>query len=186
MATSPPPNIQPYYAQVAEKVTTSPGTIQSAPPHQGLTNLPACFWITGQAVPAQTSVTMDLPGAPDAGGQQIIYHITLTVALDHVTWNFGDGSGSKTVPPLPCSAISGAPASLVAHNYVRISDYQPSGFYTVTATETYVGSVVMTWTDDNGPQRQNVDLGSAATQNVTTAPFPIQVEQEEAVGTGDH
>lgn len=178
-ATSPLPDLSPYYAQVFEEIRTSPGNISAAPPnHTGLVNLPTCFWLTGQAVPDQKQVTMDLKGAPDAAGQQITYHITLTVTLESTSWTFGDASTTETPAPTQCVGISGDPSSLVAHDYLN---YSTSSFM-VTASETYTGSVTMTWTDSNGPQAPPAMGGP--TQTITTAPYPIKVDQEEGLGTG--
>lgn len=178
-ATSPPPNLNPYYAQIFQEIKTSPGTISAAPPnHSGLVNLPTCFWLTGQAVPQQKQVTMDLKGAPDPAGQQITYHITLTVTLNQLSWDFGDASITQTPPPTQCVGISGDPHSLVAHAYVTYSNPD----FMVTASETYTGSVTMTWTDSNGPQAPPAVGGP--TQTITTAPYPIKVDQEEGLGTG--
>lgn len=178
-ATSPPPDLSSYYAKIFEQIQTSPGAISAAPPnHTGLVNLPACFWLTGQAVPGQTQVTMDLKGAPNSAGKQITYHITLTVALQQpLTWDFGDGSSTQTPAPTDCVGISGDPLSLVAHDYVTYSD----GDFMVTASETYAGSVTMTWTDDNGPESQTV---AGPTQTITTPAYPIKVDQEEGLGIG--
>ncbi len=177
-ATSPPPDLTQYYAQVFEEIRTSPGIITAAPPnHTGLVNLPACFWLTGQAVPQQKRVTMDLKGAPDSAGQQITYHITLTVSLQYATWNFGDGSTTGTPAPTVCVGISGDPPSLVAHDYVTYSNPE----FMVTASETYDGSVNMTWSDSNGPESEAVP---GPTETIATAPYPIKVDQEEGVGTG--
>ncbi|MGH7919230.1 MAG: hypothetical protein ACREQM_04700 [Candidatus Dormibacteraceae bacterium] len=177
-ASSPPPDLAPYYAQIFEAIQTAPGSISAAPPnHTGLVNLPACFWLTGQSVPQQQQETMVLPGAPNPGGQQINYRITLTVKLQYTTWSFGDGSSAGVAPPIPCVGISGDPPSLVAHDYLRYSD----GDFQVSAAETYAGSVTMSWIDDNGTHAQVV---SGPTQTVTVAPYPIEVDQEEAVGTG--
>lgn len=178
-ATSPPPDLTQYYAQIFQEIATSPGTISAAPPnHTGLVNLPTCFWLTGQAVPHQKQVTMDLKGAPDSAGQQITYHITLTVTLQHTNWGFGDGSESQTPAPTECVGISGDPPSLVAHEYVSYS----SPDFMVTASETFAGSVTMTWTDSNGPQAPPPVAGP--TQTITTDPYPIKVDQEEGLGTG--
>ncbi len=121
---------------------------------------------------------MDLKGAPDSAGQQITYHITLTVTLKDTSWSFGDGSSTQTPAPTQCVGISGDPHSLVAHDYVAYSN--PN--FTVTASETYAGSVTMTWTDSNGPQSQPAVDGP--TQTITTAPYQIKVDQEEGLGTG--
>lgn len=177
-ATSPPPNLNQYYAQIFEEITTSPGNIAAAPPnHTGLVNLASCFWLTGQAVPKQKQVTMTLKGAPNSAGQQIAYQVTLTVTLQNVTWNFGDGSSAGTPPPTQCVGISGDPPSLVAHDYVSYSDSD----FMVTASETYGGSVSMTWTDDNGSESETL---TGPAQTIATDPYPVKVDQEEGLGTG--
>lgn len=182
MATSPPPNVGPYLAQAMEQILTRPGTISAAPPnHTGLVNLPQCYWVTGQSVPKTQTISMDLKGAPNAAGQQITYHISLTVWLDKMVWNFGDGSQQTTTVPLPCVGDSGDPQTLVAHNYTTYSQDQPNGTFLVTASETYQASAVMTWIDDTGSRQMNVPLNPAS-EEITTAPYPVQIEQEEGVG----
>lgn len=183
MATSPPPNLAPYVDQAFEQIITSPGTIAAAPPdHTGLVNLPQCYWLTGQSVAGKQSVSMDLKGAPNASGRQITYHIALTVALDSVVWNFGDGSQQTTTIPIPCIGDSGGASSLVAHDYVTYSQDQPDGNFLVTAAETYRASAVMTWVDDNGPQSENVTLNGNTT-TISTPPYPVRIDQEEGVGS---
>lgn len=183
MATSPPPNLGPYLAQAFEEILTQPGTISAAPPnHTGLVNLPQCYWLTGQSVPKTQTVSMDLKGAPNGAGQQITYHIALTVSLDRTVWNFGDGSQQTTTVPLQCVGDSGDPPTLVAHNYTTYSQDQPGGTFLVTASETYGASAVMTWTDDTGPQQMNVALDPAG-ETLTTAPYPVRVDQEEGLGS---
>lgn len=178
-ATSPPPDLGPYYAQVLEQIETSPGTITAAPPnHTGLVNLPTCFWLTGQAVPNQKQVTMDLKGAPGPGGQQITYHITLTVTLQNISWSFGDRTNTQVPAPPACIGISGGPPTLVAHDYVTYSDPD----FMVSASETYGASATITWTDDNGPESPPPVAGP--TQTIATAPYPIKVDQEEGLGSG--
>lgn len=183
MATSPPPNLAPYVAQAFEQIVTNPGTIKAAPPnHTGLVNLPQCYWLTGQSVTGKQTVSMDLKGAPNASGQQITYHIALTVTLNNIIWNFGDGSEQTTTVPIPCIGDSGGASSLVAHNYVTYSQDQPNSSFLVTASETYQASAVMTWVDDNGPESENVTLNGNTT-TVATPPYPVRIDQEESVGS---
>lgn len=109
-ATSPPPNLDRYYAQIFEEIRTSPGTVSAAPNnHTGLVNLPACFWLTDQAVPDQKQVSAVLNGRPNSAGKQIAYHITLTVTLESTAWSFGDGSTTRMPAPTTCVGLSGAP-----------------------------------------------------------------------------
>lgn len=183
MATSPPPNLAPYVAQAFEQIVTNPGTIAAAPPnHTGLVNMPQCYWLTGQSVTGTQTVSMDLKGAPNAAGQQITYHISLTVKLTETTWNFGDGSQQTTTVPIPCVGDSAGGSGLVAHNYVTYSQGQPNGTFLVTAAETYQASAAMTWSDDQGPHTQNVTLNNATT-TLTTPPYPVRIDQEEGVGS---
>lgn len=183
MATSPPPNLAPYVAQAFEQIVTNPGTIAAAPPnHTGLVNMPLCYWLTGQSVTGAQTVSMDLKGAPNAAGQQITYHISLTVKLTDTTWNFGDGSQQTTTVPIPCVGDSAGGSGLVAHNYVTYSQGQPNGTFLVTAAETYQASAAMTWSDDQGPHTQNVTLSNATT-TLTTPAYPVRIEQEEGVGS---
>src|SRR5207302_6634921 len=56
-ASSPPPAVGPYVAQVLDGLRAAAGTIGSLPTPYGLVNLPTCFWIHNIGVPAERDLT---------------------------------------------------------------------------------------------------------------------------------
>ncbi|HEV1997781.1 MAG TPA: hypothetical protein VGR61_06585 [Candidatus Dormibacteraeota bacterium] len=155
--------------------------------------LPSCFWITG----TNPSKTFELQlHASAQGGRSITYVYRVSVGLQNVHWDYGDGTsydgdiGHPWSPATPNDCTN-------AHTYERISrrgnpgavGCPPSyphptaddGCYAVTATETYSVQVAAYWFDGantHGP----VDMGSFAPITVTpTQPTYVRVLQIEGV-----
>jgi len=164
-ATSPPPPIGPYIANVIRDLKTAPGTVHSLPSPNGLVNLPTCFWIDDMAVPAERDLNLVLPGPPDGSGRRIFYTYLIRVFFAGVDWNFDDPYGNDQVQPHPAC---GQHPQLTAHSYQMISEKRsPDGFYHIAATEKYQVTVDLYWDDTYGPHHRSVDPG---------IPLPIAVQ----------
>jgi hypothetical protein len=155
--------------------------------------LPSCFWMTG----ASTAKNLELQiHAPATGGRNITYVYRVSVGLQDIHWDYGDGASYNGDVGHPWS--SAAPDDCTnAHTYQRISRLgnpgavacpasyphptADDGCYAVTATETYSVRVAAYWFDGantHGP----VDLGSFAPIRVGPAlPTYIRVLQIEGV-----
>ena len=141
--------------------------------------LPSCFWMTGVNRAENLELRVH---APATGGRSITYVYRVSVGLQNVHWDYGDGTGYDGDVGHPWSPA--APDDCTnAHTYERISRLgnpgavacpasyphptADDGCYAVTATETYSVRVAAYWFDGantHGP----VDMGSFAP--ITVAP----------------
>jgi hypothetical protein len=171
------PSIQAKLAEIRN--STDGGVMGTSPtdPTRQFVNLPSCFWINGAPPPTVFEVSIDAP--PNSEGRGLTYVYRVTVGLQTVHWDNGDGTGwdGDAGAPYDSSGTCTNP-----HTYSRISAIgnpgamscpaaypHPSpddGCYKVTATETYAVSVIAYW-NDNGPQTQSQDMGSQAPFTVT-------------------
>jgi hypothetical protein len=150
----PQPTRQPGYGldqidlkQVARGVVQS-GDVSSMPqansPLAGLVNLPTYFWLVGVNAIQPLTQVLRIATPADITGRSLVYQYIVTTGLDHVVWDFGDGSrqmygGTEGLgQPWPQH-------STVQHSYVKISSGSPGGTYKVTATETYQVNVTAVW-----------------------------------------
>ncbi|MGI8609625.1 MAG: hypothetical protein ACR2MY_10435 [Candidatus Dormibacteria bacterium] len=155
--------------------------------------LPSCFWMTGVNKAESLELRMHEPAN---GGRSITYVYRVTVGLQNVHWDYGDGASYDGDVGHPWTAA--APDDCTnPHTYERISrlgnpgavacpaNYPhptaDDGCYAVTATETYSVQVAAYWFDGattHGP----VDMGGFA-PIVVTPPQPtyVRVLQIEGV-----
>lgn len=145
---SPAPSFMPWVDQIKKDTQARAGTVGALPtPDRGLVNLPQCFWVQNIGIAAERDVLLVLAGPPDATGRQIFYNFVIRVRLvQPMSWDFGDNDPSQVAPPPAC----GDHAGLVAHQYHKISAYNPGGRYPVHATEQYTVTVDEMWDDSNG------------------------------------
>ena len=156
------------------------------------TFVPSCFWMTGTN--PGTSWELQLHD-PTADGRSIIYVYRVTVGLQNVHWDYGDGSSYDGDVGHPWT--SGTPDCTNAHTYERVSRLGnpgavacPAGYphptaddgcYAVTATQTYAVHVAAYWFDGSQP-RGPVDMGAFAPITVTPPqPTYVRVLQIEGV-----
>lgn len=182
-ATSPPPPIGPYVAQVAGGLRAGAGTIASLPSPNGLVNLPTCFWLEGVTIPDERDFKIVLPGPPDPANRRIYYTYLIRVFFSGVDWNFDDPFGNDQVAPHPAC---GQHPQLTAHSYEMISEkWSSDGFYHVSATEKYQVTVDLYWDDSYGPHHRSVDPGIPLPITVSPpGPYNQYVGQVEAIPMG--
>ena len=182
-ATSPPPPIGPYVAQVAAGLAVGAGSVASLPSPNGLVNLPTCFWLDGVTIPDERDFRIVLPGAPDQANRRIYYTYLIRVFFGGVEWNFDDPYGNDQVAPHPAC---GEHPQLTAHSYQMISEkWSQDGFYHVVATERYQVTVDLYWDDSYGPHHQTVDPGIPLPITVSPpGPYNQYVGQVESIPMG--
>lgn len=174
------------------KNTTHGGLVGTSPsdPTRQFVNLPSCFWING--VVPQTSFEVKIDAPPNGDGRGLTYVYRVTVGLEKVRWDYGDGATweGDAGTPYDSSGTCSNP-----HAYSRISAIGnpgavqcPAGYphpsaddgcYQVTATETYSVSVVAYWSD-NTPNRKPMDSQGPFTV-VPSAPTFVRVLQIEGI-----
>ncbi|MFN2465223.1 MAG: hypothetical protein ABR598_03040 [Candidatus Dormibacteria bacterium] len=133
-------------------------------PTRQFVTLPSCWWINGAEPVTTFEVTVDAP--PNADGRGLTYVYRVTVGLQSVHWDYGDGatwdgdaghpydaSGTCTNPHTytKVSAIGnpGAVPCPAAYPHPSVDD----GCYRVQANETYSVSAVAYWNDNGGDYR---------------------------------
>ncbi len=168
LANPPDPTTVPEIrAQLAEmSKTTNGGRIGTSPadPTRQFVALPSCWWINGLAPQTAFEVTIDAP--PNADGRGLTYVYRVTVGLEKVHWDYGDGSSwdGNAGSPYDSNGTCTNP-----HTYTRVSAIGnhgavpcPAGYphpsaddgcYQVQASETYSVSVTAYWNDNSGDYR---------------------------------
>lgn len=91
-------------ASVADRLSLSPGRIQTSPRVTGLTGVTSWFWL--DPAPRTEQLTVALAGET----------VTVTAEASAVVWRFGDGSGLSGGPGRPYRP-GPAPADAVLHEY---------------------------------------------------------------------
>jgi hypothetical protein len=178
-ATSPPPPITPYVAQVLGNLQANAGTILSLPSPNGLVNLPTCFWVDAMTVPDERTYTVLLPGPPDPSNRRIYFTYLIRVFFAGIDWNFDDPFGNAEVQPHPAC---GQHPQLTAHSYQMISEKQnPDGRYHVVATEKYQVTVDLYWSDSTGAHHQPIDPGVPLPVTISPGTYSQFVGQVEGI-----
>jgi hypothetical protein len=168
---------------VAGNLQTWPQPAQ--PPRVGpVVNLPIQFYIpdwtfndTQQSLIRQELI---LIGPPDDLGRSRVFTFLVTVGLEAIDWDFGDGTGAhfSDASGFGQNIFPPAGSSTVNHAYTRINDPTP---YRVTATETWGARVDEYWI---GGHTEVTNLERTA-QVITSADLSVgQVEPIPCSGTG--
>jgi hypothetical protein len=174
------------------KKQVNPATINAIPSGAGLSNAYTCFSVQGTVViqPQTFDVTLEDPvPVPGTNGRHIFFVIRVTIAFDHMDWQFHDAVDNASIPPsqVPGGLCPGMPdATSAAHLYHRYSDGQPNNQYQVTASAVYGLSAVEMWDDSNGTQTRALGPADGLPPNFAVdAPVrPTTIIQEEGVPLG--
>jgi hypothetical protein len=137
----------------------APTPVSDNPDSMGLVGLPVWMWADQSAATwgPQTASASDGP-----------VNVTVTARVDHVEWNMGDGTviscdqPGTPFDPTRHAVEDGSPDC--GHTYFQISQRQPDGLYTVTATSHWIAA----WTDDTG--------------QTGTIPFELTTSEQIRVG----
>jgi hypothetical protein len=165
------------------------GTIASLPdnPNVGLVNVGTCFFVNGATFtgvggaplpitqPAFYSMNVSQP-LNDGTGRFIFYAFKIEVALDSLTWNFGDGGAPDSNLPGPCAAKQAEIS--VSHSY------QGYGTFQVTITENFAVTVQEFWEDATGEHGPITLAGVVPPIARVLGPYPKTIVQEEGVPVG--
>jgi hypothetical protein len=194
--TGGPPDPRPYLkdeeAQVKKEIAA--GTVGTSPSDttRQFVFIPSCFWMTGTNTGGSWELQLH---DPTTEGRSITYIYRVTVGLQNVHWDYGDGTSYDGDVGHPWSAESPGDCTN-PHTYERVSRLTnpgavacPAGYphptpddgcYAVNATQTYAVHVAAYWFDGSQP-RGPVDLGSFAPITVTP-PQPTYVRALQIEG----
>lgn len=170
----------------AGEVGTSP-----ADPTRQFVNLPSCFWVNG--VQPQTTFEVTIDGPPNSEGRGLTYVYRVTVGLQGVHWDYGDGatwdgdagrpydsSGTCTNPHTysKVSAIGNPGAVPCPAGYPHPSS--DDGCYHVQASERYSVSAVAYWNDNSGDYRGH-PMGAQVPFTIPAVDTHVRVLQIEGI-----
>ena len=162
------------------------GAVNSMPQsNRGLVNLPSYFWLAGVNSAQPQTQLLRIATPPDATGRSLVYQYVVTVGLDHVEWDFGDGT-RQTYAGADGLGQAWPQRSTVEHSYTTISGRACSngvnvhcsgGTYVVTATQFYTVNVTAVWWNGAG-----APVSAPLNNDSFTFPQPAGVPENLDVG----
>ena len=145
--------------------------------------------VNGTQQPQPRTSVMRVATPPNGAGRSIFYQYVITVGLNRIVWNFGDGSGQaeRLMPngigqPYPAqSTVSHAYTTISARGCGRGVCGGAGDRYHVAATAVYQVTVNALWFDGTSAHSQAVALANNGQIELPATAADVYVGQAQGV-----